>query len=113
MMNQSHEEIAQILAQRVEESGLEIIQQGSPPSLPDGWGFHITQNGQVHVCEQNRFVELPLILVMDVRIEEPPFTGMDPTIYWQAEKRFKSYWLVGAYLIHDWVPYPREPYRAV
>lgn len=108
-----HKEIATLLCARVRESGLRILCGGEPPALPEGWGYNLSANGHVHACDQHRLVELPLILVMDVQVEEPPLEEGGDTLLWQAVERFAPYWLVGARVIHDWVPYPPEPFRAV
>lgn len=111
----AHTEIANVLRRRMENAGLRIRTLGPVPALPEGWTFTVpATDGLHHSCEQHRLVELPLVLICDVRIEEPPHEEVTPeSFFWESPIRFSPYWLVGTRVIHDWVPYPPEPFRAV
>ena len=113
-MAQFHEELGLLLLQRMQTAGLR--QNGknrmTPPPLPDGWGYSLSQTHE-HRCEHEQLIELPLILVMDVQVEELPEHADSDSLYWETKERFAPYWLVGTRVIHDHVPYPRDPSRAV
>lgn len=113
-MSKFHQELATVLSQRMRSMGVELPRETlRPPALPDGWGFNLSQNGHPHRCESEPLVELPLVLVADISV--PCYDNDSPggPITIRAKERFAPYWLVGARLIHDWVPYPEEPYRPV
>jgi hypothetical protein len=95
------------------DQGLDPLIQSPVPDLPENWGFQISSNGHAHVCEQEQWVDLPLILVCPVRLLEPAIPDYgSPECTWMPRETFTPYWLVGARLIHDWAPYPPEPHRS-
>ena len=109
-----HEELGFLLVHRMQSVGLRQ-NSGSrvvPPPLPEGWGYTLSQSHD-HRCEHEQLIELPLVLVMDVQVEELPQHEDSDSLFWEAQERFKPYWLVDTRVIHDHVPYPREPYRCV
>ena len=115
-MDGYHLELAKALLLRMRNQGVNLpaIQNRFVPPLPDGWEYHPSDNGHAHTCDGEGLVELPLILVAD--IEVPCYDGylqLPHGIRYRAEHRFDPYWLVGVRVIHDFVPYPPEPFRAV
>lgn len=119
--NSMNTEAATLLILRMTRNGLDMPPPKCLPPLPEGHRITLSDTCQSHTCEGEQLIELEPILVVDTWVIEPypEFACWDeendplwPRI-WTSAEHFSPYWLMGVRVIHDFVPYPPEPFRPV
>ena len=111
MLFLSAQELGRILIERMRKAGV-VVREELCLQIPNLPAEILVSVGTCapHVCEHERSIEIPAALVVDAQV---PVVDSDGRIMGvvRREKPAAPYWLLGVNLGHDFVPYPREPWR--
>lgn len=116
-------ELGKTLLGRMKEANLDLlcphVARYSFPAIPSGLQAPMAccDSQPYHRCEEHRRVNIPLVLVVNIRLQELIYdadgSGNSHLETLEADAPFDPYWLFDVNVIHDWVPYPPRLHRSL